>query len=388
MIMVHASLFSGIGGPEIAAQMLGWENAFHCEIQPFCREVLQYWFPNSVSYGNIYKTDFTPWRGKIDVLTGGFPCQPFSVAGTRRGTRDNRYLWPEMLRTISEIQPNWVVAENVVGILSMVESGTTIKMDYQTNLFNEDDNIYRYRHDQTYTIEQICKDLESLCYSVQPLIIPACAVGAPHRRYRVFIIAALDNPHDIRHKGTEIVGHETMSRNVGTTSNDGQTRFSSTDSHGTRSKSMRKRKNHLRKPHSVTDTDGLRSRPLCQQVQPEVSNGTQFKRFGNKWTIADTYNLWRGTLRHEMQTQGTQTSNVTTRFNCGISYRVGERWENFPTVSPIHRGNDGLSLPMDSLSIPWRRWRNQTLKAYGNAIVPQVMFEIFRAIELVTSQTQ
>lgn len=93
----HGSLFSGIGGPEIAAEEMGWKNMFHCEINPFGRKILDYWFPNSKSYEDITKTNFTEWRGKINVLTGGFPCQPFSCAGQRKGAEDDRYLWPEML---------------------------------------------------------------------------------------------------------------------------------------------------------------------------------------------------------------------------------------------------------------------------------------------------
>ena len=85
--MTHASLFSGIGGPEVAAAMLGWKNLFHCEINPFGRAVLEYWFPDSESYEDIYKCDFRKWRGQVDVLTGGFPCQPFSYAGKRGGGR-------------------------------------------------------------------------------------------------------------------------------------------------------------------------------------------------------------------------------------------------------------------------------------------------------------
>ena len=107
--MIHASLFSGIGGPEVAASMLGWENAFHCEINPFGRAVLEYWFPESKSYEDITKTSFKEWRGRIDVLTGGFPCQPFSYAGKRGGREDERYLWPEMLRVIDEVRPAWVM---------------------------------------------------------------------------------------------------------------------------------------------------------------------------------------------------------------------------------------------------------------------------------------
>ena len=83
--MKHASLFSGIGGPEVAAAMLGWTNVFHCEINPFGRKILDYWFPESESYEDITKTDFTKCRGLVDVLTGGFPCQPFSYAGKRGG---------------------------------------------------------------------------------------------------------------------------------------------------------------------------------------------------------------------------------------------------------------------------------------------------------------
>ena len=79
--MTHASVFSGIGGPEVAATMLGWENLFHCEINPFGRQVLDYWYPNAESYDDITTTDFSKWRGRVDVLTGGFPCQPFSYAG-------------------------------------------------------------------------------------------------------------------------------------------------------------------------------------------------------------------------------------------------------------------------------------------------------------------
>lgn len=121
--MTHASVFSGIGGPEVAATMLGWDNLFHCEINPFGRKVLDYWYPNSKSYEDITTTDFREWRGRVDVLTGGFPCQPFSYAGRRRGAEDDRYLWPSMYRAIDEIQPTWVVAENVAGILTMVEQG-------------------------------------------------------------------------------------------------------------------------------------------------------------------------------------------------------------------------------------------------------------------------
>ena len=181
----HASLFSGIGGAELAASWMGWTNVFHCEIQEFQRKVLEYWFPNSISYEDITKTDFTEWRGRIDILTGGFPCQPFSVAGKRKGAEDNRYLWGEMLRAIRQIQPTWVVGENVNGILSMVQSCNTVKVGRTDDLFEEN---YIYRKEQQFTIDVICEDLEHAGYSVQPIVIPACAVGAPHRRDRVWML--------------------------------------------------------------------------------------------------------------------------------------------------------------------------------------------------------
>lgn len=184
--MNHASLFSGIGGAEVAASWMGWHNAFHCEIQEFPRKVLEYWFPNSESYEDITKTNFAKWHGKVDVLTGGFPCQPFSLAGRRKGADDNRYLWPHMLRAIREIQPTWVVGENVAGIKTMVESCQVAKLGRSDDIFEEN---HIYREESKFTLDKICQDLEEAGYSVQPLVIPACAVGAPHRRDRVWIVA-------------------------------------------------------------------------------------------------------------------------------------------------------------------------------------------------------
>lgn len=183
MKLVHGSLFSGFDAPSVAASWMDWQNAFHCEINPFCNEILKYWFPDSEHYENITKTDFSQWKGRIDVLTGGFPCQPFSLAGQRKGADDNRYLWPHMLRAIREIRPAWVIGENVAGILTMVQPGKETEVGSQTSLFGKD-NRKRILLRQEYVVETICKDLEREGYSVQPLLIPACAVGAPHRRDR------------------------------------------------------------------------------------------------------------------------------------------------------------------------------------------------------------
>ena len=162
--MRHGSLFSGIGGFDLAAEWMGWENVFHCEWMEFPRKVLDFYWPDADSHIDICKTDFTKYANKIDILTGGFPCQPYSGAGKRLGTEDERHLWPEMLRTIQEIKPRWVVGENVLGLV-----------DWNNGL----------------VFQEVCLDLETEGYEVQPFILPASGKGAPHQRYRVWFVAYL-----------------------------------------------------------------------------------------------------------------------------------------------------------------------------------------------------
>ena len=343
--MTHASVFSGIGGPEVAATMLGWDNLFHCEINPFGKRVLDYWYPNAKSYDDITTTDFSEWRGKVNVLTGGFPCQPFSYAGKRRGADDDRYLWPFMFKCIDQIQPDWVVAENVGGILTMVEQGEVIQLEDTPTFFDEDDTLHRYQYRGTFTLERICSDLETHGYDVQPILIPACAVGAPHKRDRVFII-----------------GHRTATDSAcrgisGCDDNSQQC------DEGTIGQSLQNRE-----PNSVRNQQGRKSDASDTRsldVERPDDNGIYRK-------------------------DGRIASDETTAFHSASYQRqfdVSTRWETFPSVSPISRGNDGLPFNVDDLSIPEGKWRTEALKAYGNAIVPQVMYEIFRAIEQVQQQT-
>ena len=164
--MTHGSLFSGIGGFDLAADWMGWENKFHCEWNEFGQKILKHYWPNAKSYGDITKTDFTIWRGKIDVLTGGFPCQPYSTAGKRLGKEDDRHLWPEMLRAIREIQPRWVIGENVYGLVNW--SGGMVFHEVQT-------------------------EMEIEGYEIFPYVLPASGVGAFHRRERVWFVAYNDS---------------------------------------------------------------------------------------------------------------------------------------------------------------------------------------------------
>ena len=106
----HLDLFSGIGGFALAAKWAGYETIQFVEIDPFCHKVLKKHWPDVPIHSDIKTFDVTKYNGSIDLITGGFPCQPYSVAGKRLGKADDRALWPEMLRIISEIRPAWVIA--------------------------------------------------------------------------------------------------------------------------------------------------------------------------------------------------------------------------------------------------------------------------------------
>ena len=193
MELTHLSLFSGIGGLDLAAEWAGFHTVGQCEWADYPTRVLEKHWPDVPRWRDIRtltKESFCERTGlrTVDIISGGFPCQPFSKAGQRRGKSDDRYLWPEMLRAIREIQPDWVVGENVAGILSMVQPGSETALGREESLFGEVDRK-RILHRQEYVVETVCNDLEREGYFVQPVVIPACAVGAPHRRDRVFFIA-------------------------------------------------------------------------------------------------------------------------------------------------------------------------------------------------------
>mgnify|MGYP000962266623 CR=1 FL=1 len=381
----HGSLFSGIGGPEIAAEIMGWKNMFHCEINPFGRKILDYWFPNSKSYEDITKTDFTEWREKINVLTGGFPCQPFSVAGQRKGAEDNRYLWPEMLRAIREIQPDWVVGENVAGILSMVQPGSETALGREESLFGEVDRK-RILHRQEYVVETVCNDLEREGYSVQPVVIPACVVGAPHRRDRVFFIA---HRADAGVKGMQRKWEDNI--------------LSGRAAPDTNSHRWRDGKNQQvtiaeRKGTADIGTfreDGTSSYSQCsgsgqiqQEIQSEQSNGHSFDSNGGEWDAPYSSSEGLSTLRFPTSIEKKKWENED---GCSVQpagnvrrASFAERWKNFPTQSPVCSRDDGISTRLDGIA--FSKWRQESIKAYGNAIVPQVMYEIFQAIQETYNQ--
>jgi DNA (cytosine-5)-methyltransferase 1 len=316
--MTHGSLFSGIGGFDLAAHWMGWDNIFHCEWNPFGQKVLKHHFPNSISYNDITKTDFSIHRGNIDILTGGFPCQPYSSAGERLGKADERHLFPEMLRAIKEIKPRWVIGENVRGLVSW--GGGLV-------------------------FHEVCSDLEREGYEVQPFLIPAASKDAPHRRERIWFIAY---------------------------------------SNGIRSgqsgdKRQAKQFNENGKEGLITNSELHENR--------YSNNG------GSKQEKGD---LWRGkesNVPDSFYSDGVSTNTNGIRSSWGNSEAIGEvrqekqfeaqysskGWQGFPTTPCIRGGDDGLSHELDSISVS--KWCKESIKGYGNAIVPQVAHEIFKTIE-------
>ena len=266
-VMKHGSLFSGIGGFDLAATWMGWENIFQCEKEAFCQRILRFYWPKSILYGNIKEFDATVYQGAIDVLSGGFPCQPFSVTGKRKGTTDDRYLWPEMCRIVNKVRPRWVVGENVCGFLNWGEG---------------------------LVFEQVQADLEAAGYGVWTCVLPACGVGAVHRRNRVWIVAhAAGVPG-----GTPPTG--------------------------------------WKKYFEERQKDRIDA----------VANGK-----GKLATGAPGRFEWR------------------------------DPWADFPTEPAICAGDDGFSSRLDGIA--FSEWRDGSLRGAGNAIVPQVALQLFKAIERV-----
>ena len=156
-IIRHLDLFSGIGGFALAARWAGIETVGFCEIEDFPRRVLAKNFPGVKIHEDIKDLNGEEYKN-IDLITGGYPCQPFSLVGNRKGAKDDRYLWPEMFRIIRQARPRFIVAENVIGHLSL-------------------------------GFDKVCDDLEAENYEVWPFVIPACAKDAPHKRDRLWILA-------------------------------------------------------------------------------------------------------------------------------------------------------------------------------------------------------
>jgi DNA (cytosine-5)-methyltransferase 1 len=309
----HGSLFSGIGGFDLAAEWMGWKNVFQVEKDPFCQRVLEKNFPTVTRYGDIKEFDGTKYRGAVDIITGGFPCQPFSSAGNRKGTEDDRYLWPEMLRIISEAQPSWVVGENVSGFATMDVNTQVYEMADQESSFLWFKKV----------AQEVVDGLNSIGYDVprtnkgEPILfsLPACGVDAPHQRDRIWIIAYPKSDNDRR---TE---REIYQKNG-------------------------------RQDRKLLSTLNSAGKGLCGE--------------------GVTANAERNRSQGRSKTGNENGKGNEIKERCAISGIPFDNWQNFPTQPPLRDGNDGISSNMVRSAI----------QAGGNAIVPQVAYEIFKAIQL------
>jgi len=343
--MNHISLFSGIGGFDLASDWMGWNNIASCEINPFGRKVLNHYWPDALHHDDVHtftkellNEKIKDWNSNDVILTGGFPCQPYSVAGKRKGKEDDRHLWPEMLRVIQEVQPRWIVGENVRGLVNW--NGGMV-------------------------FDEVQFDLETIGYEVQSFILPACSKNAPHRRDRLWIVAYSERNGRIgsersRERGMDGEILEKTGRDKKTNKFNGRDKFG-----------------------NVADSDGEGSRGMHKAGGKDNKHGEGSKIRGNvarhnkkddKFAnVTDADGIGQSGKEHGKKESG---------FNRETSFSTG--WENFPTKSPVCGGNDGVPFELDGITFP--KWRNESIKAYGNAVVPQVVFEIFKTIEKYEQQ--
>ncbi len=281
-------LFSGIGGFSLGLERAGMETVAFCETDEFCRKVLAKHWPDVPCYSDIRKLtgDIIEQEvGPIDLISGGFPCQPFSQAGKRQGVADDRYLWPEMLRVIREVRPRWVLGENVAGIVKMA-------------------------------LDQVLADLESLGYTCQSFIVPACAVDAPHQRKRVWIVAALDDAN--------------------------------TDW-------KRSHRASINKQRETESTD--RQERIARPVREVLADGGSAGERGAR-DVANAPRLQSGWQEQRPQRERTGETSQS-------EFALANRWLPEPNVGRVAHG------------VPQRVDR---LRSLGNAVVPQVVEQIGRMI--------
>jgi DNA (cytosine-5)-methyltransferase 1 len=389
--MRHGSLFSGIGGFDLAAEWMGWENVFSCEINEFGRSILGYYWPDVTHYKDINETDFTIHRGGVDILTGGFPCQPFSLAGKREGTEDDRHLWPRMLEVIREVRPRWVVGENVYGLINW---------------------------DGGLVFEQVQADLEAEGYEVQPVILPAASVNAPHKRDRVWFIAYSEHGRDsegscgLQGEGKgEGVGqqHEVY---ISGESGDVQGGFTPNYEVERCKRLQHKQREFGSEEQWESGRGGSQDsdKRISSNTKCNLDRGEERGCVGEEGRVQEVYrkgdnSSGESCRADEHDKEGGEpdryASNPSDKGLQGSEEEGdvkggGERgveqptrqicsgWEEFPTQPPVCSGDDGLSSRLDGITFP--KWRNESIKAYGNAVVPRVVYEIFKFIQQIENQ--
>ena len=408
-IFKHASLCSGIGAAELAASWMGWKNEFSVEIDDFCNKVLKYHYPNAVHYGNIFEQDFREWRGRVDVLTAGFPCQVYSLAGKRLGDKDDRYLWPQVLRVIDEIRPTWFVGENVAGILSMVLTGEEVKVGSYTDVCGESYTMYEKR--QRFVIEQIRIDLASIGYSVKPVVIPACAVGAPHRRDRVWFIATNTDGAGLPETRSEQPDGPIVDGISGERDDKRYIKIPDWQNFPTQSPVRAKYdgiSNIVPRYINQEVYDAIKEY-IRREDLPSVWKAFQKKeireKIGRLYEIPEPgilLEILQRTSKDERPESEQEMLSFFSKETSGRILRYLRKHGTF-TSSPLgqkyqkqfsrefrdtmcdlsHEIALATKKIIEECEITYSRWRQESIKALGNSMVPQVVLEIFKAIEQV-----
>lgn len=343
----HISFFSGLRGFDLAAEKAGWENVATVEIDQKLNRRFAKKYPNATQYEDIRQTDLLPYRGAIDVVSAGWPCQPVSSAGKRKGRDDLRFLWPESIRGIREIQPEWVVGENVRGIVS-IERGMVF--------------------------EQVCADLENEGYEVQPFLLPAAGVNAPHERYRVWFVAHRNGQRGKGQQSESVFG-------------------------------TGKEQSPFAPDHTglafIADAAGCgRQRPWRTEGSDQSENNTEvgtgvFSEFSGL-SSERTYSHPNGQRCQKFDPPGQPGwpgSNPWSNFDV---------WTEWTSEPPICIVDDGLPVGLDvarlradlgrlypaateknierAIQKTITAYRNEMIKAYGNSVVWQIPYRIFMAI--------
>ena len=365
--MIHIGLFEGIGGFSLAASHMGWKTLVTCEINPFGQRVLKYYWPNAYHHADIKTLNYDTinselsnrfgegWRNDDIIITGGFPCQPYSLAGKRLGTADDRHLWPEMLRIIREVQPTWVVGENVFGLINW--NGGLVFDEVQT-------------------------DLETEGYEVQPYVLPAASVNAPHKRDRVWFIAHRANSRakEMQHPGENgIYGFKTTS-NTNDQRLQGCKQAEGSCINKNRIRRSRKQRYSLRSKTSDISYDRITSNTTCQQserMRPDEPSSCEQEQ--GEFRGGSSENLAESTTPNANSRRQSRKKHREKKPGWITETGFSNYWEDFPTKSPVCLGDDGISSRL--LGITFSKWRNESIKAMGNAIVPQVALEIFTVIQ-------
>ena len=325
--LCHGSLFSGIGGFDLAAQWMGWNNIFQVEKDDWCRRVLAKNFPKTERFADI--KDFTGYEytNRIDVISGGFPCQPFSVAGQRKGKDDDRYLWEEMLRVIATIKPTYVVGENVTGIIGLA-------------------------------LDTVLSDLEAQDYTTETFIIPACSKNAWHRRDRVWIVAYANS-----------IGRQNEQKENGKSVCNGE-RNNTIEKQGREQQQRRTGKSGVIFPNPTSSGTGMEEHrssgqggEQANECEPKILRQENWQ-VSSKGINASGGNVSANTDNTGCKEQRQQITDGTELF----APKCSSWWEAEPRVGRVVDGIPG---------------RVDRLKGLGNAIVPQVAYEIFSAIGAV-----